>query len=100
MVFDRFARRLDGLHRSDCGRTFVCCELHGFQSFGSDSLRCVNAFPGLQDGAPAKLYLPRDYSGAYCDFRAKLEQWTQFKGSGAHFDFSPAAHVGVHVFHD
>ncbi|CAK9082418.1 unnamed protein product [Durusdinium trenchii] len=23
---------------------------------------------GLQDGAPAKLYLPRDYSGAYCNF--------------------------------
>jgi len=35
---------------------------------------------GLQDGAPAKLYLPRDYSGAYCDFEQNWNNGPNLKG--------------------
>mmetsp|Transcript_46762 Transcript_46762/g.109466 ORF Transcript_46762/g.109466 Transcript_46762/m.109466 type:complete len:925 (+) Transcript_46762:104-2878(+) len=35
---------------------------------------------GLQDGAPAKLYLPRDYSGAYCDFEDNWNAGPNLKG--------------------
>ncbi|CAE7915874.1 slc44a5 [Symbiodinium necroappetens] len=34
----------------------------------------------LQDGAPAKLYLPRDYSGAYCDFEQNWNNGPNLKG--------------------
>ncbi|CAJ1431281.1 unnamed protein product, partial [Effrenium voratum] len=41
---------------------------------------CVVTLAGLQDGAPAKLYLPRDYSGAYCDAETNWNGGPNLKG--------------------
>ena len=51
-----------------------------FNSSGLDCRRSVNPLAGLQDGAPAKLYLPRDYSGAYCDFEQNWNNGPNLKG--------------------
>lgn len=38
--------------------------------------------PGLQDGVPSKLYLPRDYSGAYCNLEENWNSGPNLKGPG------------------
>lgn len=40
----------------------------------------VVTLAGLQDGEPAKLYLPRDYSGAYCNMETNWNNGPNLKG--------------------
>ena len=81
MVLDRSARCLGGLHCSDSCRTnslglAVTADLLEHQQLLF--ARCSLA--GLQDGEPAKLYLPRDFSGAYCDLEQNWNSGPNLKG--------------------
>lgn len=51
------------------------------------SVRVTNRYQlmspaGLQDGVPSKLYLPRDYSGAYCNLEENWNFGPNLKGPG------------------